>query len=198
MKNHGKHAYPHGVILEVRAGKGRWSKLPEIEAMGEEVKLIPTRITGEWQSIEDAEAGLTQWFQSTLTSEGLTPDEAAAMIATWHGTWFRESGLRVFTLMPRAEVDEILPLKVMPSPSELVRVFVNRHELITQAQEEELATLVHDASIPGKDARQRLEALELGRFQDAAVYQRALDVARTRMQLRYQHLVSEECTAAHR
>ena len=120
------------------------------------------------------------------------------MIATWHGTWFRESGLRVFTLMPRAEVDEILPLKIKPAPSKLERVFVNRHELITKSQEEELATLIHDNTIPDKEAKKRMNKLDLGRFQYAAVHQRALDIARLRMQMRYQELVSEEPTAATR
>ncbi|MDX1680380.1 MAG: hypothetical protein R3242_06590 [Akkermansiaceae bacterium] len=187
VTNIGEHVHAHGVLLEVRGQKARWSKLPSIAARVEKLEPISTSIQGDWLPLDEAESQLSGWFQSTLTSEGLSEDEAAAMIATWHGTWFREPGLRAFTLMPRAQVDAILPLDIQPAPTELVRVFVNRHEMLSASKEEELATLIHDTRIPDLDAHKRLEALELGRFEPTAL-ERALDVGRNRMHERYSEI----------
>jgi hypothetical protein len=69
-----------------------------------------------------------------LERSGLYPREASAMLATWRDTW-TEEGCRVFYVLPRAAVDEILPLTVQPEPSELVRVLVGRLEILTPERE---------------------------------------------------------------
>ncbi len=178
VANHGTSEIQLGVLLEVRGDKARWSTLPAIQKAGEKPTITSTRITGEWKPIREIEAELTKWFQKTLTSEGLTSDEAAAMVATWEGSWFREAGLRAFTIMPREEVDKVLPLNVSPTPEKLVRVFVHRHELIRSEAEQELATLISDPHIATNDASKRLQKLELGRFSNA-VLNRAADIVRS-------------------
>jgi hypothetical protein len=81
-----------------------------------------------------------------LTSQGLYPDEAHAMIETWRQSWFEE-GSRLFYIVPGDFLNTILPLTINPAPAQTVRVFVGRLELITpattQAVEKILAT--HDA-----------------------------------------------------
>jgi hypothetical protein len=69
-----------------------------------------------------------------LLDHGLYPDEAAAMLDTWRDSWF-EAGTRLIYIVPRAEIDAILPLQIVPTPSDIVRVFVGRMELVTPAIE---------------------------------------------------------------
>lgn len=75
-------------------------------------------------------ANLRQDLEAALLNQGLYPKEAHAMVETWRDSWFEE-GSRVIYLAPRATVDTILPLQVVPAPSEIARVFVGRIELVT-------------------------------------------------------------------
>jgi hypothetical protein len=54
------------------------------------------------------------------------------MIETWRDSWFEE-GSRLIYLVPRGFIDKVLPLRVDPTPSQMVRVFVGRLELVTPA-----------------------------------------------------------------
>lgn len=67
-----------------------------------------------------------------LVANGLFEKEAQAMVETWKDSWFEE-GARLLYVVPRAEVDAILPLTIAPAPSEVARVFVGRIELMTPA-----------------------------------------------------------------
>jgi hypothetical protein len=69
-------------------------------------------------------------LRQLLTSEGLYPREAAAMVETWRDSWFEE-GARLFYLLPRDTVDVLLPLQIDPRPAAITRVFVGRMELVT-------------------------------------------------------------------
>ena len=64
-----------------------------------------------------------------LTEAGLLRKEAEAMVETWRDSWF-EAGSRLIYLMPRGQVDELLPLEIEPAPTALHRVFVGRTELL--------------------------------------------------------------------
>ncbi len=109
-------------------------------ALPEEMSLDPPELTSTFES-------LSRDLEDILTSQGLYPDEARAMIATWRDSWFEE-GSRLFYIVPTGFVNTILPLTINPAPSETVRVFVGRLELVTpatmQAVEKILAT--HDAA----------------------------------------------------
>ncbi len=69
-------------------------------------------------------------LERILVEAGLYPREAQAMVATWRDSWFEE-GTRVFYVLPRADVDAILPLTIEPRPVQTARVFVGRMEVIT-------------------------------------------------------------------
>jgi hypothetical protein len=103
-----------------------------------EISLDPPELTSNLDS-------LNRDLQNVLTSQGLYPDEAHAMIETWKQSWFEE-GSRLFYIVPRDFLNTILPLTINPMPSQTVRVLVGRLELITpattQALEKILAT--HD------------------------------------------------------
>lgn len=90
-----------------------------------------------------------------LVEEGrLFEKEARAMLKTWRDSWF-EPGLRVFYLVPRKRVDEILPLTLDPAPAELERVLVGRVEVLTPEMERAIRDLVDrlgDSKIEVRDA----------------------------------------------
>jgi len=67
---------------------------------------------------------------AALVQRGLYDKEAAAMIETWRDSWFEE-GQRLFYIVDRRDVDEILPLDITPAPAAVARAFVGRIELIT-------------------------------------------------------------------
>lgn len=73
-----------------------------------------------------------------LVASGLYEDEARAMVATWSRSWFQKDGARVIYLLPRREVDQVLPLSLTPRPRELVRTLVGRLEFITPAAQQDV------------------------------------------------------------
>jgi hypothetical protein len=99
----------------------------------------------------------------TLVTEGLTPAEAAAMVATWQDLWFGETGTRVLTVLPQEWVNGLVPLDITPAPSRVDRVYVLRSEILTKSRVETLAGLVSGTGELAADA-ERLKQLDFGRF----------------------------------
>lgn len=130
------HAQIPGVILFERRGDRLGYRLAG--TLESEVMLDPPELNSTVESVSED-------LESVLIEQGLYPDEARAMVATWRNAWFEE-GSRVLYIVPRAFVDEVLPLSVRPAPSQTVRVFVGRMELITPATEQavEKALATHD------------------------------------------------------
>jgi hypothetical protein len=93
-------------------------------------------------------------LERMLVAQGLYQKEAAAMVDTWRDSWFEE-GLRLFYIVPRSAVDEILPLEINPAPASVARVFVGRIELITQSTVDEVkeAVLRRDRGVLVRHAR---------------------------------------------
>jgi hypothetical protein len=83
-------------------------------------------------SLDARQAGVRAALERMLVAHGLYAKEAAAMVETWRDSWF-EDGLRLFYIVPRSSIDEVLPLEVTPAPASTARVFVGRIELITPA-----------------------------------------------------------------
>lgn len=77
---------------------------------------------------------LSSNLEGILVAQGLSPDEAHAMLETWKNSWFEE-GSRLIYIVPRRFVDSVLPLRIAPAPATTTRVFVGRLELITPATE---------------------------------------------------------------
>ena len=83
-------------------------------------------------TLDVPQAGVRAALEHTLVAHGLYAREAAAMVETWRDSWF-EDGLRLFYIVPRSSIDDVLPLEVTPAPASTARVFVGRIELITPA-----------------------------------------------------------------
>ena len=87
---------------------------------------------------------------ASLMHSGLYPKEAAAMVETWRDSWFEE-GMRVIYLMPRATVDQVLPLKVTPAPKDVQRVFVGRVEVLSPWTERTIRAAMETGDKPALD-----------------------------------------------
>lgn len=79
-----------------------------------------------------------QELKSRMVEAGLNPQEAQSLLNTWYNGYFIEGGLKAFWILPRAQVDRILPLDVQPLPDSLARVIVGRSEILTPEFEREL------------------------------------------------------------
>jgi hypothetical protein len=93
---------------------------------------VPGEMTLDPPELTATPDSLNRDLEDVLTSQGLYPDEAHAMIETWRQSWFEE-GSRLFYIVPGDFLNAILPLTVNPVPRQTVRVFVGRLELITPA-----------------------------------------------------------------
>ena len=122
------------------------------------------RLSGEMQvrtpELTQSFASLRRDLEALLVEHGLFAREAAAMVDTWRDSWFDE-GTRLLYIVPRASVDEILPLRVTPSPEQVARVFVGRLEMFTPSTLEEVERAIRAGDIK--------TLLKYGRFVDPMV-----------------------------
>ena len=115
------------VLFENRGGRIGWRVHRDLK---DQVRLATPPQGG-------SVAALHAELQRVLVEEGLYDREAKAMVDTWSDTWFEE-GTRLFYIVPRRLVDEVLPLDIKPAPADVARVFVGRLELVTAASLTEL------------------------------------------------------------
>jgi len=148
------YAWPGGGIEGTSLGCGGY--IPPISGDFTETNFTADNLTKLKASMQDA-----------LVKEGLYPDEASAMLRTWELSYFKSPGLRFFYIVPRAWVDEVLPLKITGAPTEITRVVVGRIELITDSQQAALARIAA-GPCPDLDAIKQAasEALENGKLTD--------------------------------
>jgi hypothetical protein len=107
-----------------------------------------------------------------MVKAGLTPDEARAMLDTWKHGYMRVPGLRLLYILPRTEVDRILPLTITPQPEKLERVFIGRLEILTDREEMRILSKI----LEEKDS---FSVPSLGRFAES-ILRRILEVAKNK------------------
>jgi hypothetical protein len=121
---------------------------------------------------EDSTADkLGELLVKQLTGRGLKEKEALAMVKTWRSAWFGEEGTRVLYLLPDELTDELLPLRVEPKPTSLVRVLVGRHDVLTPEQEQQIDSWVAKLTrvSPENERNAAMASLaKLGRYESAA------------------------------
>ncbi len=120
---------PYAVALEVGVKGSRFRELGMVPAQGK--KEIGLQEVAWSKDHEKVVGALQDRLLKALVAQGLFMDEARAMVATWSRSWFQSRGSRIIYLLPRADTDRILPLRIKPKPDKLVRVLVGRLEYIT-------------------------------------------------------------------
>ncbi|HET9831288.1 MAG TPA: hypothetical protein VFP91_06255 [Vicinamibacterales bacterium] len=132
------------MLFENRAGHVAYRSIHRSSSVAH---LDPLQFDGE-SATPQAE------LERVLVAHGLYPAEAKAMVDTWRDSWFEE-GTRLFYMVPRRAIDDILPIDMHPTPSALVRVFVGRIELVTAATRHEVASALasNDSRTLAKYAR---------------------------------------------
>jgi hypothetical protein len=173
ITNGAEEAIPFAVALRVRGGKAAWIAIPLVAGRpsANEPAMNQAKVTlpKAERPIDEVESELADEWKKALAKDGLTPAEASAMVETWRKTWFRESGDRILTLVPRKVTDGMLPLKITPIPEELERVFVARIEMVSPEREQKLVGLMNSPKIPNEAEFVEFESLELGRFSNGAM-----------------------------
>lgn len=148
-----------------------------VEVRGTDVRMAALRSVGPRAeaTLGAAAGGLeapAEFLRQRLEAAGLTALEAGAMVRTWRASWFGEEGTRLMYLLPRAEVDRVLPLRITPTPAETARVFVGRAEVLTPERERMVAAVLARCGAEGEPARAAASAelrAALGRFVQPAV-----------------------------
>ena len=114
---------------------------------------------------------LGERMAQALVAAGLFEKEARAMIHTWQSSWFSEPGARLFYVVPRRLTDQIIPLRVEPSPDETVRVLVGRMETLTPEAADRLLSVIRGlGTCMSADAEPLHSELDrLGRFAEPAI-----------------------------
>jgi hypothetical protein len=120
VENRGQEPVPGVILFENREGRIGYRNAGAIEGA----------VTVDAPALDGSFPQLRQDLETALIARGLFPKEAQAMIETWRDSWFEE-GSRLIYIVPARAVDAILPLEVEPAPSQTVRVFVGRMELVT-------------------------------------------------------------------
>ncbi len=137
VTNRGKNKIAQWLVFELsEKGEARWWLPDPIagETGSATVQLNSQHHRAEWKTALYADG------HKMLMDAGLYRKEADAMLQTWWASYFETPGRRVFWIVPRAKVDEILPLKVSPTPKDTVRVIVGRSEILTPSFEKRLVS----------------------------------------------------------
>lgn len=173
LVNNCAHSLDYAVALRVRDGKAAWIPIPSVAGRpsGDTPAMNRTEITFSKpdRSLDQVESELADAWKKALADDGLTPEEASAMVETWRKTWFRESGDRILTLVPRQTIDDMLPLKITPQPEKTERVFVARIELVSPEIEQKLVGLLNSENKPDEKEFAEFKNLDLGRFGNGAL-----------------------------
>ena len=111
------------VLVTVREGKVGFRPLGDLAPGASSEAQLP--VAG------DERGELAAFLVKELTAAGLYEKEAKAMVKTWDSAWFGEEGTRLLYLVSRTRTDDLLPLTMDPTPTELVRVLVGRHDFLT-------------------------------------------------------------------
>ena len=120
LRNTGEESIPMAIVFENRDGHIGYRVLHDFK----DSTTVPTpEFTGNV-------GALRLQLTTQLVASGLYPKEAAAMLETWHDSWF-ENGARVIYILPPAMVDRVLPLDIKPAPTSTARVYVGRAELFS-------------------------------------------------------------------
>jgi hypothetical protein len=155
-------------LLRVSGDRGRITKLGPLDSGVTQVVSAPLAEDDLDTYVMTAHSML----EEALVGSGLHTDVARAMVDTWSRSWFRNTGLRLLYLAPRAWTDAWLPTTVTPTPAAFVRTLVGRIEVLTPADERYVLDLLRVRQSTGSTS---VELGSLGRFAEPRLL-RALEM----------------------
>ena len=144
VENRGIEPVPMVILFENRQGRMGYRRAGAIDAA----------VTLDAPPLDGSFPRLRQDLETALIAQGLFPKEAEAMVETWRDSWFEE-GSRLIYIVPSLAVDAILPLQVEPVPSQTVRVFVGRIELLTPETKRLVESAIAKSDWPAVDRYSR-------------------------------------------
>ena len=150
LENNGAREFRHLILFENRNGKLGYTIIDRLS----------DRAVVKAPELSATFASLRRDLEALLVEHGLYPREAAAMVETWRDSWFEE-GTRLLYVVPPASVDEILPLRVTPSPEQVARVFVGRLEIFTPTTLEDVERAIRSTDLK--------TLIKYGRFVDPII-----------------------------
>lgn len=139
------------------------AQMLEVTGFGGRISEVKSATINELRTIGSTAKGIMSGvnmrlsLENSLVTAGLFSDEAKAMVDTWESGYFKVPGTRFLYILPSAEVDQLLPLTIMPKPDSITRVFVGRIEVLLDTDEIEIM----------KDVlaqKQAYDVAKLGRF----------------------------------
>ncbi|CAN5378698.1 hypothetical protein BH10PLA2_BH10PLA2_28570 [soil metagenome] len=134
-------------------------------------ELAASKFLGKSIPLAEGVPLVKQAVARTLVEAGLYEKEAQAMVNTWEHSYFRTEGLRLLYILPRPEVDAIIPIRIQPTPEQLVRVMVGRVEVLTPERERQIESFI--SQLGATDFRTRQAASDglarLGRIGEPAL-----------------------------
>jgi hypothetical protein len=135
VENHGQEQIPSVILFERRGEKSGFRIGGPVD---NRLLLGSPALTENMDS-------LGRELEGMLVARGLYQDEAHAMLESWRNSWFEE-GARLLYIVPTGFVNSVVPLSINPAPSQTVRVFVGRLEIVTPATESAVqrALATHD------------------------------------------------------
>lgn len=157
---------PAAFLISVTKERGSIQHLGVIPAHGEIHTPLPATpgpdqpVLGEF--IKQAKEAL----KKGLVASGLYDDESQAMVDTWEKNYFKIPGTRILYMAPREWTDAILPIRITPQPTELVRTLVGRVEILSQAEEKALLTNLKRSQETGE----YFPVEDLGRFAEPKLW----------------------------
>ena len=167
IRNAGPEPIPRAIVFENQNGRIGYQL---IRSINDSITLDPIALTAD---LDELRRELT----ADLVEFGLYPKEASAMVETWRDSWFEE-GTRVLYIMPKGDVDSVLPLTITPEPQGITRVFVGRAEVLSPAVKQ----MLQEAADRGDSSSLQM----FGRFLD--VYAKRLNLRGTVVQNALAHL----------
>jgi tetratricopeptide (TPR) repeat protein len=167
----------HLFVVRVENGRGAYTYLPRLDAGRTASHVIPDMT--ESLALDEFSAKIADDLAGRLAGSGLYPQEARlksqqpispagpfhwaglytkearAMVNTWRTSYFQTDGTRVLFVLPQKWTDTFIPMKITPTPKELVRVMVGRLEVLTPEREKLAENAVRDLASPDEALRNR-------------------------------------------
>jgi len=132
---------PQAFILRVTNKGAAFQKVGPIPARSKRKVKIP----GTLLPMKNYLQKVSTAFVDAIVKTGLYKDEAWAMANTWKTSYFQKPGLRILYVVPSLWTDQLLPIRISPKPTSLVRTLVGRIEVLTHVEEHDIVRFVHKA-----------------------------------------------------